>query len=81
MLILKKPSPAIPTSFNTSQPKSSLLSRHTELEQKSFDHAVQERQKLKAAEYSAQDPVKSLMKQRGELLSRRIEQMQNKYGK
>jgi hypothetical protein len=39
---------------------------------------IRERQKLKAAEYLTKDPLRSHIKQRGELVSRRIAQFQRK---
>lgn len=41
-----------------------------------LNQTIDQRRRLKAAEYSSADPVKSHAQQRGELLERRISQLQ-----
>jgi hypothetical protein len=65
----------------TSQPNAqnkSLDSQQTKMSKQQLQQIIRERQKLKAAEYLTQDPLRSHIKQRGELVSRRIAQFQRK---
>jgi len=81
MFFPKKTFPSVKPSLSNHQPKTDLLTKQKEIKKHSFDKTVQERQRLKAVEYSSKDPIKTTVKQRGELLARRLEQMQNKYNK
>ncbi len=53
-------------------------SKDSDLSTHELRQAIRERQRLKAAEYTARDPVKTHLKQRGELVGRRIAHYQRK---
>ncbi len=53
-------------------------SKQTKMNKQQLQQAIRERQKLKAAEYSTKDPLRSHIKQRGDLVGRRIAQFQRK---
>jgi len=44
--------------------------------QSTLNQTIEQRRRLKAAEYSSKDPVQSNVKTRGEILERRIAQLQ-----
>lgn len=50
----------------------------TNLTQSTLNQSIEQRRRLKAAEYSSKDPVQSNVKTRGEILERRIAQLQQK---
>lgn len=53
-------------------------SNHRTQVQSSLNQAISQRRKLKAAEYATSDPIQSHIKKRGELIGRRIGQLQSK---
>jgi hypothetical protein len=59
-------------------PNKPLDSQQTKMNKQQLQQIIRERQKLKAAEYLTKDPLRSHIKQRGELVSRRIAQFQRK---
>ncbi len=46
--------------------------------QSTLSQSLEQRRRLKAAEYSSKDPIQSNVKTRGEILERRIAQLQQK---
>ncbi len=74
--IVSRPRPD-DTKGQSNNPKSS-HSPNSSVLQRQLDQSIQERRKLKAAEYSADDPVKTHAKKRGDLLGRRISHLQSK---
>ena len=74
--IVSRPKPDS-TKDQSSNPKTSRNPSSSVLERQ-LGQSIQERRRLKAAEYSADDPVKTNAKRRGDLVGRRISHLQSK---
>ncbi len=71
--IIKRPDP-VPGKSQANRPDI----QTSQIKENQYKQAIRERQRLKAAEYSSKDPIRSHVKQRGDLVSRRIAHFQRK---
>lgn len=71
--ITKRPDP-VPGDNQADRPDT----QSSKINYEQYKQAVRERQRLKAAEYATNDPIRSHVKQRGDLVSRRIAHFQRK---
>jgi len=67
-----------PNQNKQSAATNSLQTNKQQIQQHQLQQSIQERRRLRAAEYCAEKPVKGHLQSRGELVGRRIADLQSK---